>query len=477
MQLQDLLAAPWAIAPHKLLEMQAIYATHLRGEALDIDAIEARLGRPLANEQQEYSMRDGGVAVLPIQGVIAPKANMFTRVSGGVSAQMLGTQLDSMLADQRVRSILLAYDSPGGSVFGNPEFASAVAEAAAIKPVVAISDGMLASAAYWSGSAANAVYITGPTVQVGSIGVVASHKFDPRAAETTTEITAGRYKRVVSDSKPLTPEGREYLQAQVDHLYTVFVEAVAQHRGITAAQVMAHMADGQVFTGQQAIDVGLVDGMVGMEALIQQMAATPERFAQRRTARIAALVATPPAKSKPAAARVVAPPSSSTTKGSTMDRQELEAAHPELLRSILAEGRAAGAAAECARIQGVEAALIPGHERLIASLKFDGKTMPGDAALAINSAERGLREAAATANANAAAQPLPQAPAAQMEASPEALAAVARQAAEAAAQSRAPQGYAVDGARAELHAKAIAHMAEHPKVSYIDAVKAVQKGQ
>ena len=83
MKLVELLGSPWAIEPASLLEMQGIYETHLRGEKVDIDAIEARLGRPLANDQQTYAMRENGIAVLPIEGVIAPKANLFTRVSGG----------------------------------------------------------------------------------------------------------------------------------------------------------------------------------------------------------------------------------------------------------------------------------------------------------------------------------------------------------------------------------------------------------
>lgn len=67
MKLLDLLSAPWAIQEHKLHEMQAIYRARMHGEAIDITAIEAGLGRPLENEQQAYSVRDGNVAVLPIK--------------------------------------------------------------------------------------------------------------------------------------------------------------------------------------------------------------------------------------------------------------------------------------------------------------------------------------------------------------------------------------------------------------------------
>lgn len=282
----DLLSAPWAIEPAKLLEIQAIYAARLRGEQIDLANVEARLGRPLANEQQEYSVHEGGVAVLPIEGVIAPKANLFTRVSGGVSAQMLMLQLESAMADSRVRSIILAIDSPGGSVFGTPELAGAVREFAAEKPIVTVSDATMASAAYWIGSAANAMFVTGPTVHVGSIGIVATHAYNPsRDGSTLTEITAGRYKRIASDTQPLSDEGRAYLQERVDHIYSIFVETVAQHRGASVADVLDRMADGRVFIGQQAVEAGLVDGIRSRDALMAEMASDPTRFAQRQRAR------------------------------------------------------------------------------------------------------------------------------------------------------------------------------------------------
>ena len=87
MKLLDVLTAPWAIEPAKLLEIQAIYATHLRGDKIDIAAVEAKLGRPLANEQKAYAIQDG-VAILPIEGVIAKRANLFSQISGGVSTDV-----------------------------------------------------------------------------------------------------------------------------------------------------------------------------------------------------------------------------------------------------------------------------------------------------------------------------------------------------------------------------------------------------
>ena len=153
-RLFDLVVGPWALTPSMLDELQAVYCTHLRGEKIDLRAIEASIGRPLANQQRSFDVVDG-VAVLPVQGVISPKANLMTQISGGASAQLLQRDLAAALADPRVSAVVLAIDSPGGSVFGSPDLAAQIYAARDVKPIVAHTDGMMASAAYWISSARN----------------------------------------------------------------------------------------------------------------------------------------------------------------------------------------------------------------------------------------------------------------------------------------------------------------------------------
>lgn len=282
MKVIDLLSSPWAILPHRLEQIHAIYASHLRAEKAEIADIEARLGRPLANEQKGYELFPNGVAVLSVEGVIAPKANLFTQISGGTSAQLLLHQLESAAADSKVKAILQLIDSPGGSVFGTPEYAARVYEISKVKPIVSLSDGVMASAAYWLGAAANQVYVTGPTVNVGSIGVVVTHNYNPRSSGEQTEISAGTYKRIATPNSPLSKEGRAYLQGQADHIYSVFVEAISKYRGTSVDDVLRRMADGRTFIGQQAIDAGLVDGFYAQSALVAELGANPERFATRK---------------------------------------------------------------------------------------------------------------------------------------------------------------------------------------------------
>jgi signal peptide peptidase SppA len=389
MKLLDVLCAPWAIQPEKLQELQAIYATHLRGDKIDIAGVEQRLGRPLANEPKRYEIQQG-VAIVGVDGVMAKRANMFMQVSGGVSTAMVARDVRDAGADPAVHSIILAIDSPGGAADGLELLVSAIRDVrAAGKPVVAHADGAMMSGAYWTGSAAAQIFIADGITHVGSIGVVATHRDLSAAQEKAgvkfTDVYAGKYKRIASENVPLSKEGRQSIQDRVDYIYSVFVADVARHRGVSVDTVLSDMADGRVFVGQQAIDAGLVDGVSTLDALVQQL--NDDRRAGA-------------AQAKPTASTPL--PAGATP----MDRTQLEAQHPDLFKALVAEFTSAGAAAERARIQAVEAACLPGHEALVAALKYDGKTTGGDAALAVMAAERQARSSAAAALANDAPAPV-----------------------------------------------------------------------
>src|SRR5574337_939794 len=267
MNLLDVLTGPWAIQPDKLLEIQAIYAAHARGERADLPAIAARLGQPLDNKQNNrgYQMA-GDVAVVPLSGVLAKKMNLFADISGG------------------------------------------------------------ASTAYWVAAAADAVYAGAATDVLGSIGVVATHK-DISAAEAqmgikTTEIVAGKYKRVASQHAPLSAEGEADMQAQVDGVYAIFVGDVARYRGVSTEQVLADMADGRVFMAAEAIDRGLADGLMPLDRLIAGLS-SGELPHQRRG------LGLPP---KPASAKAPQATAPIPTQGDrAMDMATLRADHPDLV--------------------------------------------------------------------------------------------------------------------------------------------------
>lgn len=249
---------PWALHPAKFEEIANFLDRRLAGEKLEIAAVAAKEGN---KADDSYEVRNG-VAILPVFGVIDKRMNLLMRISGGTSTELLARDFQQALDDPDVTAILLDIESPGGSVDGPKDVADLIYQARGRKPVVAYANGLMASAAYWIGSAAD-VIVANETAEVGSIGVAAMH-YDVSAADALngvkrTAIFAGKYKRIASDEKPLSEEGKNYLQGIVDDYYGLFLEAVARNRRVDIETVQKNMADGRIFIGKKALKAGLVD--------------------------------------------------------------------------------------------------------------------------------------------------------------------------------------------------------------------------
>lgn len=379
MRILDLILSPWAITPEGLTEIHSLVLAHRRGEKVDLKAWEAASGRPAGSEREPYQVVDG-VAVIPLQGVMTKADSAWNRFCGMTSTGLLRSDLQTALQDPSVHSILLWVDSPGGQVDGTQELADAVFAARAVKPIVSLADGCMCSAAMWVGAAAEKVYITSDTTATGSIGVVTSHVDISRAEEQwgqkTTEITAGKYKRIASQYAPLSEEGRAAIQAQLDHIYSIFVDSIATFRGVSPDVALAQMAEGRVFLGKQGIEAGLVDGVSSMSSLITQL--NQERRSWT-----------------PGAGAASQPSTTHMEEPMPITREQLQAEAPELLNTILADGQAQGRAEELARVTGCRDAAIFGYEKAALEMAFDGKTTPAQATAAINAlADADLKAAA-----------------------------------------------------------------------------------
>jgi len=408
MKIIEIINGPWAITPEMLQELQSIYATHLRGDKIDLEAVEAAIGRSLDNSRNGSWVQDN-VAIIPIDGVIGKRMNLFTQISGGTSSQILAEDYEKAMNDPSIKGIVLHVDSPGGTVDGTQQASDLMASYRGQKPVVACADGLMASAAYWLGSNADEIYIADETTDVGSIGVVAKHMdisgYEEKNGIKTTEITAGKYKRAVSQYMPLSDEGRALIQADLDQIYALFVETVAKNRETDVAAVLENMADGRTFLGRNAIDAGLVDGVATLAESIE---------------RVKDLAV----NNKPGRAGV-ASANHSNAEEQNMNIETLKAEHPDLFKQVQDEARegmvsaddvqsqveaarAEGAENERKRINDVRGQMVAGHEDLIEKLAFDGESTGADAAMAIVAAEQKRSKHAAAdidADANAPAPP------------------------------------------------------------------------
>jgi signal peptide peptidase SppA len=280
---------PWAITEAKLSEIEEILLRHAGGERLSDDQIERAIAEsshtpessvPLGMEPSEnrmYLTDGGGTAYIPLHGSIVSRAGMFARMSGATSPQTFEARVRAAMGDEQVSRIVLDIDSPGGTVAGTMPAALAVREAAARKEVVAVSENMMASAAYWIGSQATRM-IVGENARIGSIGVLIAHRDVTGAMEErgvrTTVIRMQQDKALGGPEEPLDDEAYAALQKIVSDHYAVFVKAVAGSRSI-AEDVVQNDIGSATYIGADAVDLGLADE-IGTLALVLSDEADPE---------------------------------------------------------------------------------------------------------------------------------------------------------------------------------------------------------
>lgn len=239
---------------------------------LAADPEAARKGRALFAPRPKMQV-DGTTALIALQGVLMRGAGALGELLGACDPAEIQAEVEAAAADPSVQRIVLAVDSPGGSVAGIAQCADAVFAAAQAKDVVAVIDPMGCSAAYWIASAASAILLADETSTAGSIGVIATHLDRSGAIEAAgykvTEITSGRYKAAASPNRPLSADGRDQMQTMVDQTHAIFQSAVARGRGFSQQEATS-VSDGRIFQGQAAVAAGLADGIGTLEAVLAQ---------------------------------------------------------------------------------------------------------------------------------------------------------------------------------------------------------------
>jgi len=344
----NLISGAWALHPDKLAEFDVLFQNYVRDGKGLVEAFEAKATQRPA-EPEPYQVREG-VAVIPVEGTIARRMNMFMRFSGGTSTELLRKDIETAAADPDVEAILLEVDSPGGSVHGLAELNEAIGNVE--KPIVVFAAELMASAAYWIGSAAARI-VASPSAEIGSIGVAMLHVDKSKQLESAgvkaTWLTAGKYKRIVTNVEPLSREGQDYLQGMLDHYYSLFVDAVADNRGVSTETVLEKMADGKIFIGEQALTAGLVDEIGDMEtalALARQLATTTQGGSTMPT----------PKQSAPEG------PDTNGLDYASLSVEQLEEHRPDLVEQLTARGKA----------EGVEEGTKVERKRVITIIEADG---------------------------------------------------------------------------------------------------------
>lgn len=208
--------------------------------------------------------RVGNVAVLEIEGTLVAKGKWTGAWSGMTSYEGLNAQISDLRADATASAVVLEVDSFGGEVAGAFDCADQIAALAAEKPVVAILTDHACSAGYLLASAARSIVMP-RTGMAGSIGVISMHVDVSRALDeaglTVTILTGGKNKADGNPYKPLPKETARKFMAEMEMLREVFAESVGRYRGARLDKAAALATEAETFTGQAALDAGLVDAV------------------------------------------------------------------------------------------------------------------------------------------------------------------------------------------------------------------------
>jgi capsid assembly protease len=263
---------PWAILPSTLATIVEVVRLRAIGTPLTAEDVRERLA---ATPQRQRRAATGAVAVIPVHGVIVPKANLMTEMSGATSVESLTGAFRDAMAAEDVSGVVFDIDSPGGVVEGLPELAAEIRGARGAKPVVAVANHMAASAAYWLGSQADE-FVASPSASVGAIGVYMAHMDESAAFEKEgikpTVVSAGRYKQEGLPYAPLTDDAKAHLQSIVDDYYGMFTSDVSKGRRVPIATVRDGYGEGRMFTAQTALREGMVDRVDTLDNSIVRVA-------------------------------------------------------------------------------------------------------------------------------------------------------------------------------------------------------------
>ena len=277
--LTEFCQTPWALMLSALSKFSSVLLNWNAGLQPSPSIMEAIAGDKEAREArrvQTSASSGGGIAVLPLYGVITQRGNMADDISGpgSCSTQQFTQALRSALADPSVSQILIDIDSPGGSVYGTSELADEIFQTRGQKPIIGIANSLCASAAYWIGSACSELYCT-PGGEVGSIGVYTAHQDISQALEAegvkVELISAGKYKTEGSPYGPLDADARASIQQSVDSYYAMFTKAVAKGRNCGVAQVRDGMGQGRCLSATDALAQNMVDGVASFDDVVSKM--------------------------------------------------------------------------------------------------------------------------------------------------------------------------------------------------------------
>jgi len=214
------------------------------------------------------AIAENKVAVISLSGPIQSQGTGLLFGGSVISPQFVRDQVEKAKTDMAVKAIVIQVESPGGSAAASQEILNEFELAK--KPIVVSMGDVVASGGYYISAKADKI-VALPGTLTGSIGVIVEIPnlkglFEKLGIKMEV-FTAGEHKDMYAGLRELTPEEKVLMQEITDQIYDQFVQVVVEGRGLSEDKVR-ELATGQLYTGVQAKELGLVDELGGLNTAI-----------------------------------------------------------------------------------------------------------------------------------------------------------------------------------------------------------------
>jgi protease-4 len=192
-----------------------------------------------------------------------------------IGSETISKALRKIRLDDKIKAVVLRVNSPGGSSLASDVIWREVMLTQKVKPIIVSMGDVAASGGYYISCAADSIYAE-PNTITGSIGIFAilpnmQKLFNDKLGVTFDGVKTGKFADIGNTTRPLTPEERMILQSQINHGYDDFTKAVAAGRHKTQEYINS-IGQGRVWTGEQALKIGLVDRLGNIDDAVRSAA-------------------------------------------------------------------------------------------------------------------------------------------------------------------------------------------------------------
>lgn len=214
------------------------------------------------------------IAVLYAEGVIREDNSSPMNMNVKTISEKMATELRKLKEDEDVKAVVFRVNSPGGSAYISEQIWKQVVDLKAVKPIVVSMGDYAASGGYYIACGASKI-LAERTTLTGSIGVYGVYRnwagtYD-KVGITTDVVTTNTYADLGDDTRPMREDEKALIQRNVEQTYDLFLGRCADGRGKTKAEIDS-IGQGRVWTGEQALERGLVDQLGGMDDAIKEAA-------------------------------------------------------------------------------------------------------------------------------------------------------------------------------------------------------------